>query len=226
MVMTNYGSAWNAGQYAVKAAVDAGEIGTAWRLRALTGHGGPGNPQTSPFVAWLADPVKNGGGALVDFGCYLVNWSLWLKGMPESVYATANHLKPQMFPSVEDNATIILNYKDGVSILEATWDLPPSPRVGNEIYGTKGSIVGTQIQRAGQGSGGGRGTPQGEALPVTPLPPERAEPIAYMVDHMRNKIAIDGPTALDLNVNVQEVLEVAKVSIKTGSAVSLPFKQH
>ncbi|MCX6631756.1 MAG: hypothetical protein NTW28_29460 [Candidatus Solibacter sp.] len=27
--------------------------------------------------------MQNGGGVLMDFGCYLVNWSLWLKGRPE-----------------------------------------------------------------------------------------------------------------------------------------------
>ena len=227
LVMANYGSTWSAAPYAAKAAVDAGEIGPVWRLHALTGHGGPGNPKTSPFVAWLADPVKNGGGALVDFGCYLVNWSLWLKGMPETVYASTNHLKPELFPQVEDNATIILNYKDGVAILEATWDLPPAQRVGNEIYGMKGSIVGNQIRKAGQrGSGGGGGAmQQGDPLTVTPLPPERAEAVAYMVDRIRTKQPLDGPSALDLNVQVQEVLEAAKISVKTGRAVPLPLKQ-
>jgi predicted dehydrogenase len=78
--------------------------------------------------------LVNGGGALVDFGCYLVNWSLWLKGMPQSVYAVANHLKPELFPEVEDNATIVLNFKDGVAILEATWDLPPAQRPVNGLF--------------------------------------------------------------------------------------------
>jgi predicted dehydrogenase len=227
LVMANYGSTWNAGQYAAKAAVDAGEIGPVWRLHAVTGHNGPGDPKTSPFVAWLADPVKNGGGALVDFGCYLINWSLWLKGMPETVYASVNHMKPELFPKVEDNATIILNYKDGVAILEASWDLPAAQRLGNEIYGMKGSIVGTQIRKPGsQRSGeGGRAAQQGDPLQVTPLPPERAEAIAYMVDRLRTKQPLDGPSALDLNVNVQEVLEAAKMSVKTGRAVPLPLKQ-
>jgi scyllo-inositol 2-dehydrogenase (NADP+) len=90
LVLTNYGSTWQASNHPVKAAVDAGEIGPVWRLHAVQGHGGPGDPRTSSFAAWLADPVQNGDGALIDFGCYLVNWSLWLKGKPESVYATAN----------------------------------------------------------------------------------------------------------------------------------------
>jgi predicted dehydrogenase len=152
-----------------------------------------------------------------------VNWSLWLKGRPESVFATAEHLKPEMFPKVEDHATIILNYKDGLAILEATWDMPPAQRLGNEIYGLRGSIVGNMIRKAGQG-GGGRGAQQGDPVATTPLPPERSEPIAYMVSRIRNKQPLDGPSALDLNVAVQEVLEAAKMSIKSGRAVTLPLK--
>jgi predicted dehydrogenase len=242
LVMTNFGSTWSASTYAAKAAVDAGEIGPVWRLHAVQGHGGPGNPKTSPFVAWLADPVKNGGGALVDFGCYIVNWSLWLKGMPESVYATVNHLKPELFPKVEDNATIILNYKDGLAILEASWDLPPAQRLGSEIYGMKGSIVGSSIRKQGApgarggargaqpgapaaARGGGRGAQQGDPLTVQPLPPERSEPIAYMVDRIKTKQPLDGMSALDLNVQVQEVLEAAKMSVKTHREVALPLKR-
>jgi predicted dehydrogenase len=227
LAMANYGSTWNATQYAAKAAIDSGQIGPVWRLHAVQGHGGPGNPKTSPFVAWLADPVKNGGGALVDFGCYLVNWSLWLKGMPQSVYAVANHLKPELFPEVEDNATIILNFKDGVAILEATWDMPPAQRPVNEIFGAKGSIVGNMVRTAATAAGGsGRGAQPGDPLTVTPLPPERAEPIAYMVDRIRNKKPLDGPSALELNVQVQEVLEAAYLSIKTGRAVALPLSRR
>jgi predicted dehydrogenase len=227
LVLTNYGTTWQAGQYAAKAAIDAGEIGPVWRLHGMQGSGGPGDPKKSSFAAWLADPVQNGGGALMDFGCYLVLWSVGLKGMPESVYATAQHMKPETFPRVEDNATIVLNYKDGVAILEASWDFPPAQRLGNEIYGTKGSIVGNAIRRPGApaSGGGGRGAQQGEPLAITPLPPERSEPIAYMVDRIRNKQPMDGASALDLHVSVQEVLEAAKISIQTGRAVPLPLKK-
>jgi predicted dehydrogenase len=98
LVLTNYGSTWQAGQYAAKAAIDAGEIGKVWRLHGMQGSGGPGDPKTSSFAAWLADPLQNGGGAMMDFGCYLALWSVWLKGMPDSVYATVQHIKPETFP--------------------------------------------------------------------------------------------------------------------------------
>ena len=71
-----------------------------------------------------------------------------------------------------------------------------------------------------------RGSQQaGDPVQVTPLPPERSEPIAYMVDRLRNKQPLDGQSALDINVAVQEILEAAKVSVKTGRAVPLPLRQ-
>jgi predicted dehydrogenase len=227
-VMTNYGSTWQASQYTIKSLVDSGEIGTVWRLHSVTGHNGPGDPKKSSFAAWLADPAQNGGGVLMDFGCYMALWSIGLKGMPENVYATAQHMKPEMFPNVEDNAVLILNYKDGLAILEASWDLPPAQRAGAEVYGLKGSIVGNTIRRMGapaSGGGGGRGQQDGDPIDVKPLPPERSEPIAYMVDRLRNKQPLDGPSALDINVQVQEVLEAAKMSVKSGKPVALPLKK-
>jgi predicted dehydrogenase len=226
-VFTNYSSAWQASNYAVKAAVDAGVIGPVYRLRAVVGHGGPGDPKKSSFAAWLADPLQNGGGALMDFGCYSVLWSLWLKGRPESVYASANHLKPETYPQVEDNATIILNYKDGVGIFEASWDLPPRPPSGNEVFGRTGSIVMGRDSvelRKGGAQPTGRGMPEPEKLNVDPLPPERAEPIAYMVDRLKAKQPVEGLPSLHLNVGVVEVLEAAKISIKTGRAIKLPLE--
>ena len=66
---------------------------------------------------------------------------------------------------MEDNAVIILNYKDGVAILEPSWDLPPAERLGSEIYGMKGSIVGSTIRKAGAKSSGSRkATPPGDPL--------------------------------------------------------------
>ncbi len=219
-VLTNYGSTWQAFNYAVKAAVDAGAIGPVYRLRAVVGHGGPGDPKKSSFVAWLADPVKNGGGALVDFGCYSMLWSVWMKGLPASVYTSVLHLKPEMYPKVEDNATIILNYKDGVSILEASWDLPPRPPSGNEVFGRTGSIVmGRTIELRKAGA------QQAEPIKVEPLPPEHSNAIAYLVNRLSTKQPLEGMTALDINVQVQEVLEAAKMSVKTGKAIRLPLKK-
>jgi hypothetical protein len=45
------------------------------------------------------------------------------------------------------------------------------------------------------------------------------------MDRIRNKLPLDGPSALDLQVSVQEVLEAAKMSVKTGRAIPLPLQK-
>ena len=45
----------------------------------MDGHNGPSEIHVQPeFFAWLSDPVKNGAGALFDFGCYGANLMTWM----------------------------------------------------------------------------------------------------------------------------------------------------
>src|SRR5947199_229661 len=126
-VLVNYQMAWWPANYTAKAQADSGALGQVWRLRGIVGHGGPGSTGTGKyFFDWLTDPVKNGAGALMDFGCYNALWSLWYLGRPETVFAEVLHLRPERFPKVEDNATIVLQYPKAVGIYEGSWDLPRS----------------------------------------------------------------------------------------------------
>ncbi len=99
-VMSNYQMAWWPSQYAAKAQADSGALGKVWRLHGIVGHGGPGNSEglNKYFFDWLTDPVKNGAGALVDFGCYNALWSLWYLGMPDTVYATDEPASARALP--------------------------------------------------------------------------------------------------------------------------------
>src|SRR4030095_799387 len=145
---------WPANQIA-RAEVEKGVIGKTWRLRGIVGHGGPGSTGTGKyFFDWLTDPVKNGAGALMDFGCYNALWSLWYLGRPESVFAQVNQLRPQTFPKVEDTSSMILHYKNGVGMFEGSWDLPRSFQ-DLEVFGLKASVYMTQRGvelRQGRGS--------------------------------------------------------------------------
>jgi predicted dehydrogenase len=106
-VMTNYQMVWWPANYAAKAEADRGAIGQVWRLHGTVGHGGPASegPRNRYFFAWLTDPVANGAGSLVDFGCYNALWSLWYLGRPETVYATVTHLRPGRFPGWKTTPT-------------------------------------------------------------------------------------------------------------------------
>ncbi|MEZ5353136.1 MAG: Gfo/Idh/MocA family oxidoreductase [Bryobacteraceae bacterium] len=216
-IMTNYQMAWWPTQYAARAEAEKGTIGKPWRLRGIVGHGGPGSrgARSQHFFAWLTDPEKNGAGALMDFGCYNALWSLWYLGRPERVYAHVNHLRPETFPKVEDNSTMILSYKNGVGLFEGSWDLPRSFQ-DLEIFGLDGSLHMTRANVELR-----KGRAEGQNLPVTELAPERAEPIAAMVSAIRGNKQIEGLTAIDINVGVVEIIEAAKKSVATGEAVRL-----
>jgi len=217
-VLTNYQMAWWPANYAAKAQADSGSLGQVWRLHGIVGHGGPGSGGVGKyFFDWLTDPEKNGAGALMDFGCYNALWSLWYLGRPESVYASVIQLRPQTFPKVEDNATLILHYKNGVGLFEGSWDLPRSFQ-DLEVFGLKGSVY---MKQQGVELRQGR---EAKQLAMENLPPERSEPIAFMVDALKNKKPIEGLVALDINVGVNEIIEAAKMSVKNGQAIKLPLK--
>jgi len=224
-VMCNYQMAWWPANLEAKKQVDSGVIGKPWRLHGTVGHGGPGSGGTLEyFFGWLTDPIKNGAGALVDFGGYNALWSLWYMGRPESVYAEVVHLRPETFPKVEDSATLMLHYKQGINIFEGSWDLPRTFQ-NLEVFGSstgpggalvRGSIYMTQQKVELRKEGG-----QATDVPLKRLPPDQADPIAFMVSAMKNNQPIEGITALDINVGVVEIIDAAKESIRTGRAVKL-----
>ena len=75
------------------------------------GHRGPQEIGCSQeFLSWLTDPVLNGGGALNDFGCYGADLATWFMDgqAPQSVFAITQQIKPDVYPKVEDDATIVV----------------------------------------------------------------------------------------------------------------------
>src|SRR5207245_6326320 len=94
----------------------------------------------------LTDPVLNGGGALTDFGCYGADLITWLmKGQrPTSVFAVTQRIKPDVYPKVEDEATMVVTYPKAQGIIQASWNWP-FDRKDMEIYGQTGYVL---VQRA------------------------------------------------------------------------------
>lgn len=219
-VMTNYQMAWWPSNYEAKRIADSGALGQIYRLRGIVGHGGldPAGVRNGAFFAWLTDPVKNGAGALMDFGCYNALWSLWYLGRPETVYAHVNHLRPTEFPKVEDNADLMLGYKNSVGLFEASWDLPRSYQ-DLEIMGRQGSVYmknGAVEQQIGKETKA--------AASIRSLPPDESEPVRFMVSRMRARRPVEGLTALDINVDVVAIIDAAKSSVREGKPVALPAR--
>ena len=71
----------------------------------MDGHEGPKEIHTPPeFFNWLSDPVKNGAGALFDFGCYGANLMTWMMDnqRPLRVTAMTQQIKPDIYAVNED----------------------------------------------------------------------------------------------------------------------------
>lgn len=221
-LMVNYWNEWVPSSHELVRRVKAGEIGPVQKIIVQYGHQGPKEIGVSPqFAAWLYDPAKNGGGALMDFGCYGAEWALWLKGRPTRVYATARTLKHDQHNRVEDDATMVLDYPDATVIIEPSWDWPYGmDRV--YVYGTKGSLMATQTALFSRlQSAQNPATPDGDAVTLGPLPHERSNPASYLVDRIESNQPIEDPLSARLNVQVMEILDAAKKSIQSGRAQSL-----
>ncbi len=223
-LMVNYWNAWVAPSHEIYHRIKAGEIGPVEKIIVQYGHEGPKEIGVSKeFAEWLYDPVKNGDGALMDFGCYGAEWALWLKGRPARVFAYSLKLKTEQHNAVNDDSVILLEYADATAIIQASWDWPYG-KGQVEVFGPKGSLLAMEDGLLYQPAHGETNFqhPQGRAVELKPAQPETSNPIAYFLYCIRNDKPIEDPVSASLNVGVNEILDAAKESIRTGRAVNLP----
>jgi len=222
-LLVNYWNAWVAPSHDLFHRVRAGEVGSIQKIIVQYGHRGPKEIGISQqFANWLYDPVKNGGGAIMDFGCYGAELSLWLKGRPTRVYATTRKMKVEQNNKVDDDATIVLDYPDATAIIEASWDWPYN-KDQVEVFGPKGSLLARHntLQHRAADARGPNVAPDGESVTLDPLSKETSNPIAYFVDCIRNNKPIEDPVSARLNVQVMEILDAARESARTGKLQEL-----
>jgi predicted dehydrogenase len=222
-LMVNYWNAWVAPSHDLFHRLRAGEVGPIQKIIVQYGHRGPKEIGISrQFADWLYDPVKNGGGAIMDFGCYGAELSLWLKGRPSRVYATTRKLKVAQNNKVDDDATIVLEYADATAIVEASWDWPHT-KDQVEVFGPKGSLLARHdtLQFRSADARGPNVAADGENVTLAALPKETSNPIAYFLDCIRNDKPIEDPVSARLNVQVMEILDAARESARTGKSQEL-----
>ena len=126
-VLVNYETSWYASNWAAFDLVHQKAIGEIRKVVIHDGHNGPKEINVEPeFLAWLTDPKLDGGGALFDFGCYGADLMTWLMDgeRPQTVTAVTQHIKPEIYPHVDDEATIILTYPRAQAIVQASWNWP------------------------------------------------------------------------------------------------------
>jgi predicted dehydrogenase len=219
-VFVNYETTWYPSHGAIwtlmKEKKSAGEIR---KMVAMDGHQGPKAINVQPeFFAWLSDPVKNGAGALYDFGCYGANLMTWLMDnqRPVSVTALTQHLQPAVYPRVDDEATILVEYPTAQGIIQASWNWPAN-RKDLEVYGERGFAIATG------GSGLRVAVPGEPDHTVTPAPraPDEHDSIAHLLAVARGTRKPNALSSLENNLIVTEILEAARESARTHKAVPL-----
>ena len=220
-VLVNYETTWYASNRAAYDQVQDRQLGEIRRVVVHDGHQGPKEIGVPPeFLKWLTDPEQNGAGALYDFGCYGVDLMTWLMHgeTPQTVTAVVNHDKPQIYPRVDDDATIILQYPHAQAVIMASWNWP-SGRKDMEVYGATGYAitVGADQVRI-------RHEHDSEERTVTAqsLPARERDSLAYLSAVLRNQIVPKGDlSALDTNVTVMQILDATRESVRTGRTVHL-----
>ncbi|MCU0324945.1 MAG: Gfo/Idh/MocA family oxidoreductase [Spirosomaceae bacterium] len=222
-IITNYETTWYASHYQAFDMIAKGSLGELRKVIIYDGHSGPKEIGCSPqFLDWLTDPVKNGGGAIMDFGCYGADIMTWLmKGeRPISVTAIAQTNKPSVYPKVDDEATIIVQYPKTQGIFQASWNWP-FDRKDTEIYGTKGYIFADKspMMRVRIGD---RNAPAESKVEVTPLKSPNNDAFSYFAAVVRGDIQSENDLgSLKINMVAMEILDAAVKSSKSGKKIFL-----
>lgn len=202
---------------------DSNYIGKIKKVVIHDGHEGPKEIGVSKeFLEWLTDPIQNGGGALIDFGCYGANLMTYLMNgeQPVSVTAVTQQFKPDIYPRVDDEATIVVTYPSAQCIIQGSWNWPFG-RKDMEVYGQTGYVISVN-----KNSMRLRAKPDSTEHSLQVTSKEVAvyeDPFSYFTDVIHNKIKVpeNGVYALKTNVTVVRILEAARESAKMGKTVYL-----
>ena len=223
-LLTNYETSWYpTTEKTYRLVNDSAYVGKLRKVVVHDGHEGPKEINVGKeFLDWLTDPIQNGGGALIDFGCYGANLMTYLtKGeQPVSVSAVTQHFKPEIYPKVDDEATIIVTYPSSQCIIQASWNWPFG-RKDMEVYGETGYVVAlnnTAMRMRNKQM-------KAEVSRTTSLEETGVyqDPFSYFADVIHGKIKLRSHDlyALDNNVTVVRILDAARTSAATGKAVVL-----
>ncbi len=220
-LLTNYETTWYGSNRQAYQLVEEKALGDIRRMVAHDGHQGPKEIGVNKeFLDWLTDPVQNGGGALPDFGCYGADLMTWLMHgeRPLAVTASALHIKPDVYPKVEDDVTILLTYAKAQGVIQASWNWPYA-RKDLEVYGQTGSVVALdrdhlRVRRTEKDAA------QDQVVPAPPAPYD--EPFAYLAAVVRGTAPEDVLSSLATNLLVVEILDAARQSVREGKTIYLP----
>ncbi len=218
-VMVNYETSWYRSNHAAYDMVHEKAIGDIRKVVVHDGHQGPKEINVAPeFLAWLNDPKLGGDGALHDFGCYGADLMTWLMDgqRPTSVTAVAQQIKPELYPRVDDEATIILTYPKAQAILQASWNWP-FDRKDMEVYGQTGYVItvrhdDVRVRLKGE---------EEKQMPAKPVAAPSDDSVSLLRAVVLDGAKPDAASSLETNVIVAEILDAARRSASSGKTIRM-----
>jgi len=220
-VLVNYETSWYPSNRAAYELLRSGAIGDLRKVVVHDGHEGPKEINVGPeFLGWLTDPKLNGGGALFDFGCYGADLMTYLMDgvRPLTVTAVTQRIKPDIYPRVDDEATIILTYPKAQAILQASWNWPYS-RKDMEVYGRTGSVITIANNDISVRLPHERVASTRAAAPIAA---PNNDSLTYLRSVLLDGAKPDALSSLETNVIVSEILDAASRSASSGQTIRLP----
>jgi predicted dehydrogenase len=219
-VMVNYETTWYPSSREAYDLLHQGAIGDLRKFVARDGHRGPKEIGVGPeFLSWLTDPKLDGAGALFDFGCYGADLVTWLldNQRPLSVTAVTQQVKPEIYTRVDDEATIVLTYPKAQAILQASWNWPFDVK-DMQVYGRTGYVKTVRrdhvlVRREGER--------EEQDATAQPIPSPDDDPISYLRAVVLDGKTPQGPSSLETNMIVMEILDAARESASTGKTIRL-----
>jgi len=220
MVLVNYETTWYPSIADIYDTVESGSIGKIKKVVFHDGHQGPKEINCSPqFLEWLTDPIKNGAGALNDFGCYGADMMTWMMHgqKPIAVTAITRHYKPNEYPKVDDDATIIVEYPGATGLIEASWNWPFSIK-DMEVFCETGYLHALDNVNITSRKREHIVSSKIAAL----LPEPNNDPLVYLAAVLNHQLTgTNDLSSLNYNLIVMQILDAAKRSAAQGKRIKL-----
>ena len=116
-------------------------------------------------------------------------------------------IKPDIYPRVDDEATVLVEYPKAQGIIQASWNWPFS-RKDFEVYGATGYAIRDRRQFPARSPA----RPEEESRTPPKIAPDERDSISYLIAVVRGTAQTLGMSSLENNMIVTEILAAARES--------------
>jgi predicted dehydrogenase len=139
---------------------------------------------------------------------------------PVSVTAVTQTDKPEIYPRVDDDATVILRYPKAQAVLMPSWNWSFA-RKDMEVYGNAGYAITVGPDRVRVRYRGDKEEPD-TPLTAPPLAGAQRDSLSYLAAVLRGQVRPDDDlSSLETNVVVMQILDAALRSAQSGKTITL-----